>query len=53
MKTDRDALYSELDTAIKISNATTKIQVNFLRIYACTAKISNFSLPAAGIMQPK
>ena len=29
MKTDRDALYSELDTAIKISNATTKIQVNF------------------------
>ena len=29
MKTDRDALYSELDTTIKISNATTKIQVNF------------------------
>ena len=29
MKTDRDALYSELDTAIKSSNATTKIQVNF------------------------
>ena len=29
MKAEREDLYNELDTAIKISNATTSIQVDF------------------------
>ena len=29
LKEEREDLYKELDTAVKISNATTMIQVNF------------------------
>jgi len=29
LKEEREDLYKELDTAVKISNATTTIQVNF------------------------